>query len=348
MALPGNGTALADSPERSELAREAGRRIVALVEADLKPRDIVTLRSLDNAFALDMAMGGSTNTVLHTIALAIEAGVDYPLERINEVSARTPCICKVSPSRPDVHIEDVHRAGGIGAILAELSRKVGALHLDVPTVTGKTLGENIAGVAVRERDVIRTVDAPYTPDGGLAVLYGNLAPNGAIVKSAGVSEECFVFEGTAVVFESQDECLRALASRKVKPGDVVVIRYEGPRGGPGMPEMLSPTSMIKGQGLGKQVALITDGRFSGGTAGLCVGHISPEAAAGGPIALVQNGDRVRIDIPARRISLLVDDAEMAKRRAAWQRPEPKITHGWLGRYCRMVTSADQGAVLKAV
>ncbi len=347
MALTGNGTALADSEERNELAREAGRRIVALVASDLKPRDIVTVQSLDNAFALDMAMGGSTNTVLHTIALAIEAGVDYPLARINELSARTPCICKVSPSRPDVHIEDVHRAGGIGAILKELSRKPGALNLDVPTVTGKTLGENIAGAAVRDADVIRTVEDPFTPDGGLAVLYGNLAPNGAIIKSAGVSEDCFVFEGTAVVFESQDECLKALASRKVKPGDVVVIRYEGPRGGPGMPEMLSPTSMIKGQGLGKQVALITDGRFSGGTAGMCVGHISPEAAAGGPIALVHSGDRIRIDIPARTISLLVGDTELARRRADWHRPAPKISTGWLGRYSRMVTSADKGAVLTA-
>ncbi|NLH98042.1 MAG: dihydroxy-acid dehydratase [Chthonomonadales bacterium] len=347
MALPGNGTALADSEERNALAREAGRRIIALVESDLKPRDIVTLDSLDNAFALDMAMGGSTNTVLHTIALAREAGVDYPLARINELSARTPCICKVSPSRPDVHIEDVHRAGGISAILRELSRKPGALHLDVPTVTGKTLGENISNAAVHDRDVIRTVDEPFTHDGGLAMLYGNLAPDGAIIKSAGVSEECFIFEGQAVVFESQDECLRALALRKVKAGDVVVIRYEGPRGGPGMPEMLSPTSMIKGQGLGKQVALITDGRFSGGTAGMCVGHISPEAAAGGPIALVQNGDRIRINIPAREICLLVEDAELERRRAAWRRPEPKITTGWLGRYSRMVTSADQGAVLKA-
>jgi dihydroxy-acid dehydratase len=346
MALPGNGTALADSEERNALAREAGRRIVALVESGLKPRDIVTLQSLDNAFALDMAMGGSTNTVLHTIALAIEAGVDYPLARINELSARTPCICKVSPSRPEVHVEDVHRAGGISAILNQLSRKQGTLHLDVPTVTGKTLGENIAQASVRDPDVIRSVDAPFTADGGLAILYGNLAPNGAIIKSAGVSEDCFVFEGRAVVFESQDQCLQALASRSVKPGDVVVIRYEGPRGGPGMPEMLSPTSMIKGQGLGKQVALITDGRFSGGTAGMCVGHISPEAAAGGPIALVHNGDRIRIDIPARTISLIVDDAELDRRRAAWTSPAPKINTGWLGRYCRMVTSADQGAVLK--
>jgi dihydroxy-acid dehydratase len=272
--------------------------------------------------------------------------VDYPLSRINEVSARTPCICKVAPSRSDVHVEDVHRAGGISAILAELSRKPGSLSLGAPTVTGRSLGENVAGATVNDSDVIRSVDAPFTADGGLAVLTGNLAPDGAVIKSAGVAPDCFVFEGTAVVFDSQDECLAALARRDVKPGDVVVIRYEGPCGGPGMPEMLSPTSMIKGQGLGSKVALITDGRFSGGTAGTCVGHISPEAAVGGPIALVEPGDRVRIDIPARSIALLVTDAEMTRRKAAWRAPEPKIATGWLGRYCRMVTSASTGAVLK--
>jgi dihydroxy-acid dehydratase len=345
LALPGNGTVLAADPRRKELARAAARQIMVLIEKDLRPRDIVTPKSIDNAFALDMAMGGSTNTVLHTFAIAREAGVDYPLERLNDVSARIPCICKVSPSKPDVHIEDVDRAGGISAILREISKKPGALHLDVPTVTGMTLGDNIAGAEIADAKIIHALDAPYSEDGGLAVLFGNLAPEGAVVKSAGVDPECFVFEGEAIVFESQDECLAALERREVKAGQVVVIRYEGPKGGPGMPEMLSPTSMIKGQGLGKQVALITDGRFSGGTAGACFGHISPEAAEGGPIALVEPGDRILIDIPNRTLTLKVDDAELARRRAAWIKPAPKINHGWLGRYCRLVTSASKGAVL---
>lgn len=290
-------------------------------------------------------MGGSTNTVLHGFALAHEAGVDYPLERLNEISAVTPCICKVSPSVPDVHIQDVDRAGGISAILKEISRKPGLVNLDAMTVTGKPLGQAIAEASIQDSKVIRTIEAPYTPDGGLAVLFGNLAPKGGIVKSAGVDPSCFVFEGEALVFDSQDECLAALAMRKVKAGHVVVIRYEGPKGGPGMPEMLSPTSMIKGQGLGKQVALITDGRFSGGTAGLCIGHVSPEAMEGGPIAFVRSGDRIRIDIPARRLDVLVDEAELARRKSAWTKPQPKITKGWLGRYSRLVTSANQGAVL---
>ena len=346
MALPGNGTILADTEERKALARAAGRRIVEMVREDLKPREIVTPEAVDNAFTLDMAMGGSTNTVLHTMAIALEAGLDYPLSRLNELSARTPCICKVSPSRPEVHMEDVDRAGGISAILRELMRKPGLIHGECRTVSGRTLAENVAHAEVRDRDVIRSVEEPFTSDGGLAILSGNLAPDGAVIKTAGVASHCFVFEGTAVVFDSQDECLRALARREIRPGDVVVIRYEGPKGGPGMPEMLSPTSMIRGQGLGEKVALLTDGRFSGGTAGMCVGHISPEAAQGGPIALVQNGDRIRIDIPARSIALLVDDAELARRRAAFRPPAPKIRTGWLGRYSRMVTSASTGAILR--
>jgi dihydroxy-acid dehydratase len=345
MALPGNGTILAVDPRRKKLARAAARQIMKLVEKNICPRDIVTAKSLDNAFALDMAMGGSTNTVLHTFALAREAGVDYPLERLNEVSARIPCICKVAPSKPDVHLEDVDRAGGISAILKELSRKPGALHLDTITITGKKLGKNIARAEIMDEKVIHRIEAPFTADGGLAVLFGNLAPEGAVIKAAGVDPECFVFEGKAIVFESQDECLDALHKREVRPGHVVVIRYEGPKGGPGMPEMLSPTSMIRGQGLGKKVALITDGRFSGGTAGLCLGHISPEAAEGGPIALVANGDTILIDIPRRTITLKVDDATLAQRRAAWKKPAPKISTGWLGRYCRLVTSASKGAVL---
>ena len=346
LGLPGNGTIPAVDPRRQDLARAAARQVMELLRLDLKPRDLVTLDALHNAFALDMAMGGSTNTVLHGLAIAREAGVDFPLERLNQISSATPCICKVSPSRPEVHIEDVDRAGGISAILKELSRRPGLLRLGARTVTGATLGEAVAGAPGPDRDVIRTLEAPFSPDGGLSVLFGNLAPQGAVVKNAGVDPGCFVFEGEAVVFEGQDACLQALAQRRVRPGQVVVIRYEGPQGGPGMPEMLSPTSMIKGQGLGRSVALVTDGRFSGGTAGLCIGHVSPEAMEGGPIALVRDGDRVRIDLPARRMDLLVGPAELDRRRGGWTRPAPKITRGWLGRYARQVGSASRGAVLE--
>jgi dihydroxy-acid dehydratase len=345
LALPGNGTIPAVDPRRYELADEAGRRIVALVGEQLTPRKLVTRRSLDNAFVLDMAMGGSTNTVLHGFAIAQEAGVDYPLARLNELSAKTPCICKVSPSKNDVHIEDVDRAGGISAILREVSRRSGLVDTSAPTVTGKTLGENIASAEIVDPNIIHPLEKAFTEDGGLAVLFGNLAPEGSVIKSAGVDPECFVFEGEAICFDSQDDCLAALERCEVKSGHVVVIRYEGPKGGPGMPEMLSPTSMIKGQGLGKHVALITDGRFSGGTAGTCLGHISPEATEGGTIALVRNGDKIRIDIPARRVEVLVSDEELRQRRDVWQPPAAKIQRGWLGRYCRMVTSASRGAVL---
>jgi dihydroxy-acid dehydratase len=345
MALPGNGSILAIDPKRAELAQAAAKQILYLVEKDLKPRDIVTAESIENAFTIDMAMGGSTNTVLHTIAIAKEAGISYPLSKLNEVSARIPCICKVAPSKPDVHMEDVDRAGGISAIMKEMSRKPGALHLDAMTVTGKTLAENIADASILDEKVIHPLEKPYSLDGGLAVLFGNLAPEGSVIKSAGVLPECQVFEGEAIVFDSQDECQAALEAKLVKPGHVVVVRYEGPKGGPGMPEMLVPTSMIKGQGLGAKVGLITDGRFSGGTAGTCLGHISPEAAEGGPIALVENGDRILIDIPARTLTLKVSDDELAKRRQNWKKPTPKINTGWLGRYCRLVTSASSGAVL---
>jgi len=345
LALPGNGSILAVDPRRKALIPQVAERIMALVRAGLKPQDLVTREALDNAFTLDMAMGGSTNTVLHTLAIAHEAGLDYPLARINELSARTPCLCKVAPSRPEIHMEDVDRCGGISTILKELARRPGLLHLDRPTVGGKTLGEAIASAPAPDGDVIRTLEKPFSADGGLAVLFGNLAPDGAVVKSAGVDPSCHVFEGRAVCFDSQDACLEALQRTLIKPGDVVVIRYEGPRGGPGMPEMLAPTSMIKGQGLGKQVGLITDGRFSGGTAGLCLGHISPEAAEGGPIALVRDGDRILIDISRRTLALKVDDAELARRRADYRIPPLKIRTGWLGRYSRLVTSASKGAVL---
>jgi len=345
LGLPGNGTIPAVDPRRKDLMRRAATQVFEMLERNICPRDLVTKESLDNAFVLDMAMGGSTNTVLHGLAIAQEAGFDYPLERLNELSALTPCICKVAPSVPDVHIQDVDAAGGISAILKEVSKKPGLLSLGAMTVTGKTLGENIAGMDSKNPKVIRTIENPYTVDGGLAVLSGNIAPNGGVVKSAGVDASCFLFEGEAIVFESEDDCLIALAKREVKPGHVVIIRYEGPKGGPGMPEMLSPTSMIKGQGLGKQVALITDGRFSGGTAGLCIGHVSPEAAEGGPIGLIHSGDRIRIDIPNRTMNVLVDDAELVQRKAAWIKPAYKINKGWLGRYSRMVTSANKGAVL---
>ncbi|MEJ5199925.1 MAG: dihydroxy-acid dehydratase, partial [Anaerolineae bacterium] len=287
MALPGNGTILAVDPRREELARAAGRQIMKLIELDLRPRDIVTAQAIDNAFALDMAMGGSTNTVLHTLALAHEAGVDYPLARLNEVAARVPNICKVSPSS-SYHLEDVDRAGGVSAILWELSKRPGILHTDAMTVTGKTLLENVRGTESRDRACIRPLDDPYSEHGGLAVLFGNLAPEGAVVKTAGVLPEMLRHRGPAVVFDSHDEANAGILSGKVKPGDVVVIRYEGPKGGPGMQEMLAPTSNIMGMGLGGSVALITDGRFSGGTRGACVGHVSPEAAAGGPIGLIRD------------------------------------------------------------
>ncbi|HLS88927.1 MAG TPA: dihydroxy-acid dehydratase [Sphingobacteriaceae bacterium] len=345
LALPGNGSIPAVSEDRNRLAREAAFALMECIRKDIKPRDIFTEKALDNAFALDMAMGGSTNTVLHTLALAHEAGLDYPLERINEVAGRVPYICRVSPAVPNVHMEDVHRAGGITAILNQLA-KAGALHTDCMTVMGKTIGEVVADAEVKDPEIIRPFDDPFSPTGGLAVLFGNLAPNGAVLKTGAVDPSITVFEGTARVFESQDECLAALENREVKAGDVVVIRYEGPKGGPGMPEMLSPTSMIVGQGLGKDVALLTDGRFSGGTRGICLGHISPEAAEGGPIAFVENGDRIRIDIPNRRLELLVSDEELERRRAQWTPPEPKIQTGWLGRYAKMVTSANTGAVLK--
>jgi dihydroxy-acid dehydratase len=345
MALPGNGTVLAVDNRRQDLGRAAARQIMQLLKLDLKPRDLITAKSIDNAFALDMAMGGSTNTVLHTLAVAHEAGVDYPLEHLNVLSAKTPCLCKVAPSRNDVHMQDVDKCGGISTILKELSKKPGSLNLGCPTVTGKSLGDNIASAPAPDGNVIHTIDKPFTVDGGLAVLFGNLAPKGSVIKSAGVDPSCFTFEGDAIVFESQDECVEALEKRQVKAGQVVVIRYEGPKGGPGMPEMLSPTSMIKGQGLGKQVALITDGRFSGGTAGTCLGHISPEATEGGPIALVKNGDRILIDIPNRKLMLKVSDVELAERRKTWKKPAYKINSGWLGRYSRLVTSADKGAVL---
>jgi len=345
LALPGNGTILARTPAREELARQAARKIMELLEKDIKPRDIVTVEAMDNALILDMAMGGSTNTVLHAMAIAHEAGIDYPLSRINELSKKVPHICKVSPAS-HYHIEDVHRAGGVSAILKELSKIEGLLNLDCITVTGKTLGENIRDAEIKDYDVIRPLDNPYSETGGLTILYGNLAPDGAIIKSAAVDESVKKFTGPAVVFDSQDAALAGIALGKVKAGDVVVIRYEGPKGGPGMPEMLAPTSAIQGMGLGKDVALITDGRFSGGTRGICIGHISPEAAEGGPIAVLRDGDMITIDIPNGILRVELSDEELQARLAEWKEPEPKIQHGYLKRYAKMVTSASTGAILK--
>jgi dihydroxy-acid dehydratase len=293
-----------------------------------------------------MAMGGSTNTVLHTLAIAHEAGVAYSLDRINQLSDRVPYVCKVSPAGHH-HVEDVDRAGGISAILKRLAEKGDVLKLDRPTVTGKTLRENIRQAAVKDADVIRPLENPYRATGGLAILFGNLAPEGAVVKAGGVAPEMLRHEGPAVIFESQDEALAGILKGQVKAGDVVVIRHEGPRGGPGMQEMLSPTSAIVGRGLGKSVSLITDGRFSGATHGGCIGHVSPEAAAGGPIGLLRPGDRIRIDIDKRLLEVDLTEAELKARRAAWRAPEPRVKTGWLYRYSKMVTSGSQGAVLKA-
>jgi len=345
LALPGNGTILAVSPERKELVKQTAKQLMKLIEMDLKPRDIVTEKAIDNAFALDMALGGSTNTVLHTLALANEAGVDYPLERINEVAERVPHLAKLAPAS-DVHIEDLHAAGGVSAVLNELTKKEGTLHLDCMTVTGKTLGENIAGCEVKDYNVIRPIDNPFSEKGGLAVLFGSLAPDGAIIKTGGVQGGITHFDGPAVIFDSQEEALEGIAKGKVKEGDVVIIRYEGPKGGPGMPEMLAPTSQIVGMGLGPKVALITDGRFSGASRGLSIGHVSPEAAEGGPIAFVEEGDRIVIDIEKRTIDVHVKEEEWNKRKAEWKGFEPKVKTGYLARYSKLVTSASTGGIMK--
>jgi dihydroxy-acid dehydratase len=345
MALPGNGSILAVDPARRDLVREAARQVMKLVAADIKPSDIISLESIDNAFALDMAMGGSTNTVLHTLAIAHEAGIEYPLTRINEVAERVPHLCKVAPAS-HWHMEDVHRAGGVSAILNELAKK-GVLHLKCATVTGKTLGENVEGAPIHDTEVIHRWEDAHSQRGGLAILFGNLAPLGAVVKTGAVDPAIHRHEGPAVVFESMEAACEGILGGRVKAGDVVVIRYEGPRGGPGMQEMLAPTANIVGMGLGKDVALITDGRFSGGTRGLCIGHISPEAGEGGPIALVKDGDRILIDLAERKMEWKVDPNEIERRRSTWKAPELRIKKGYLARYVQLVTSAHAGAVLKS-
>jgi len=345
MALPYNGTALALSDERNAMAEKAGSLILELVSKDIKPRDIVTLEALDDSFALDMAMGGSTNTVLHTLAIANEAGISYSLERINAIADRVPHLSKVSPSGK-WHMADVHHAGGVPAILKRLSENSDILHLDRITVSTKTMGENIATASVKDNEVIRPYDNPHSRRGGLSILFGNLAPCGAVIKMAGVDSKMAVFSGPAVIFESQEDSMEGILAGKVKAGDVVVIRYEGPRGGPGMQEMLSPTSAIMGMDLGDKVALITDGRFSGGTRGACICHVSPEAAALGPIAALQAGDVIEIDLNARTLNVRLSAEEIAKRIAALPPFQPSIQSKWLRRYSHFVTSADTGAVLK--
>ena len=344
MALPGNGTILAIDPKRNNLYKAAAKQIMELVEKDIKPLDIVNEKTFDNAFVLDMAMGGSTNTVLHTLAIASEAGVDYSLEKINAISAKCPNICKVSPSS-ERHMQDVDEAGGISAILNEIS-KTGLLHTECMTVSGVTLGERIKNAEIKNTDCIRPLGNAYSRTGGLAILSGNLAPNGSVVKSAGVAKSMLTHSGPAVIFESQEQACDGILAGKVKAGDVVVIRYEGPKGGPGMQEMLSPTSYIMGAGLGESVALITDGRFSGGTHGACIGHISPEAAVGGPIGLLKEGDIIDIDIPNSVLKVNLSDDEIASRKNEWKPRTPAITTGYLAKYASMATSADTGAILK--
>ncbi|REK77813.1 dihydroxy-acid dehydratase [Paenibacillus paeoniae] len=346
LALPGNGTILAVAPERKEFVKEAARQLMKLIDLNLKPRDIVTKEAIDNAFAVDMAMGGSTNTVLHTLAIAHEAGIEYPIERINEVAERVPHLAKIAPAS-DYHIEDVHNAGGVSAVLNELFKKEGALHGGTMTVTGKTLRENAEGCEVQDNDVIRSIDNPHTERGGLAVLFGNLAPNGAIIKTGAVDKSVGGYhKGPAICFDSQDDALAGIANGKIKEGHVVIIRYEGPKGGPGMPEMLAPTSQIVGMGLGAKVALITDGRFSGASRGISIGHASPEAAEGGPIAFVRDGDIVEIDMNNRTMNMLISDEEFEQRRAEWPGFELKIKRGYLARYAHLVTSASTGGVMK--
>ncbi|MBN2104993.1 dihydroxy-acid dehydratase [bacterium] len=344
LGLPGNGTHLATSKERKALVQKAGKQILALVAKDIKPRDIVNQASLDNAFAVDMAMGGSTNTVLHLLAIAHEADVEYPMERLHEIACNVPQICKVSPAS-HWHIEDVDAAGGIQAIMKEISKIRNVLNTELMTVNLQTVGENIQAAEIKNQNIIRKLDQAYSKSGGLAILFGNLAPLGSVVKTGAVDPGMMVHQGPAVIFNSQEDACSGILDGKVKSGDVVVIRYEGPQGGPGMQEMLAPTANLMGMGLGDKVALITDGRFSGGTRGACIGHVSPEAAAGGPIGLLKDGDMISIDIPNQKLSVELTDDEWKIRNSEWKPHVPKINYGWLQRYAKMVTSANTGAVL---
>ena len=344
MALPGNGTIPAPLSARIRLAKHAGMQIMTLVEKNIRPRDIMTPVAFNNAETVDMALGCSTNTMLHLPAIAHEAGVTIDLDHANAISAQTPNLCHLAPAG-DTFMEDLDRAGGVSAVMKELTKK-DLLDTSVLTVTGKTMAENLAGVVNRDHNIIRPIENPYSQSGGIAVLKGNLAKDGCVVKQSAVAPEMMKHEGPARVFDSEEEAISAIYARKIVPGDVVVIRYEGPKGGPGMREMLNPTSAICGMGLGESVALLTDGRFSGATRGASIGHISPEAAAGGLIALVEEGDLIAIDIPGCSIELKVDDAVLAERRKAWVCPEPKVKTGYLARYAKLVSSADKGAILE--
>jgi dihydroxy-acid dehydratase len=346
LALPYNGTALARTPQREDLARHAAAQILDLVARQVTPRQIVTVDALDDAFALDMAMGGSSNTILHGLAIANEGGIEYSLERINAIADRVPHLAKISPAGT-WHMEDVHRAGGVPAILNEVHTHSGLLHPDRPTVSGKSFGETFADAKILDDQVIRRYTNPHSARGGLAVLFGNLAPCGSVVKTGGIPANMKQFTGPARIFESQEEAYDGILAGQVQAGEVVVIRYEGPRGGPGMQEMLSPTSAIMGMGLGDKVALITDGRFSGGTRGACIGHVSPEAAANGPIAALQPGDRIEIDIQAHKLAVQLSDEVIEARLAALPAFQPRTTSRWLRRYAHFVTSADTGAVLSS-
>jgi dihydroxy-acid dehydratase len=345
LALPGNGTIVATSPARIELLRSAGRQIMSLVSRDLKPRDIITVEAIDNAFTLDMAMGGSTNSILHTLAIAKEAQVEYPLDRVNEIAKRTPNICRLSPAS-DYRVQDLHRAGGVSAILRELSRKDGPLHLDQITVTTKTLGENISDAKVADPQIIRPLSNPYSHHGGIAILYGSLAPRGAVCKTGAVNPAMMKHRGPARVFDCEDDASKAILGASIKDGDVIVVRYEGPKGGPGMREMLSLTATLVGMGLGEKVALVTDGRFSGATRGACIGHVSPEAAAGGPISCLKDGDPIDIDLEDNRLDVDLDQAEIKARLKHLSRPPSRVNSGYLARYAALVGSADEGAVLR--
>ncbi|HBG7675242.1 TPA: dihydroxy-acid dehydratase [Clostridioides difficile] len=344
MGIPYNGTAASHSGERKRIAKYAGMYVMELLKNDIKPRDILTIDAFKNAIAVDMAMAGSTNTVLHLPAIAYESGIELNLDFFDEISEKTPCLTKLSPSGKH-HIEDLHMAGGIPAIMNELS-KINGINLDCKTVTGKTIGENIRNCEIENEEVIHTLKNPYSNQGGLAILKGNLALNGAVVKKSAVAEEMLVHEGPARVFNSEEEAVNAIFGKKINKGDVIVIRYEGPKGGPGMKEMLSPTSAVAGMGLDKHVALLTDGRFSGATRGASIGHISPEAMEGGLIGLVEEGDIISINIPDKKLELKVDEVEIENRKLKFKPLEPKIKHGYLSRYAKLVTSANTGAVLK--
>jgi dihydroxy-acid dehydratase len=344
MALPGNGTIPAVMAARLRLAKESGMQIMTLLKKRITARTIMTQKAFTNALAVDMALGCSTNTVLHLSAIAKEAGMTLPLERINEISRKTPNLCSLSPGGKD-HIEDLDRAGGIGAVTRELSR-AGLIHQECITVTTKTVGQNTGKAFIRDPQVIRTIKNPYRPEGGLAILYGNLAPQGCVVKQSAVRQEMLQHEGPARVFDSEDDATKAIMAGRILKGEVVVIRYEGPKGGPGMREMLTPTSAIVGMGLDAHVALITDGRFSGGTRGAAIGHVSPEAMEGGPIAAVKTGDIIKIDIKNKKIDVQLTKQEIKQRLSKWKQPKPKVTTGYLSRYAQRVSSADEGAILK--